>query len=64
MIHAPFYYLKCLQLMYCGTIKINVLWVFIPLFQHFYERELVIIINKPEELICSAKCENNIALLI
>ena len=62
MIHATFYYLKCLQLMYYGMIKINVLWVFIPLFQHFYERELVI--NKPEELIWSAKCENNIALII
>ena len=43
--------------------QINVLWVFIPLFQHFYEQELVI--NKPEELICSAKCEIiAIALLI
>ena len=62
MIHATFYYLKCLQLMYYGTIKINVLRVFFPLFQHFYERELVI--NKTEELICSAKCENNIALII
>ena len=38
-----------------ATIEINVLWVFIPLFQHFYEWELVI--NKPQELICSAKCE-------